>query len=153
MKIEIKKLDLTYCDEIANILSSDEKLHTALTPNRPCRMISGKEYYEGCKAWELQKNGVNYVILDNGAPIGSISYSKKDALTARCGYWIKSSLWGKGYCTKSFALFLPIVKKAGFSFLTASIIKDNKASLKIWAKYTDNIKIHGDRYIPVVELI
>lgn len=152
MAIEIKKLDIAYCNDMSTILNSDEKLHLALTPNTVHIKITDNEYYDGCRAWETRKNGSNYVIFYNDMPIGSISYYKKNDITAGCGYWIKSSLWGKGYGKESFSLFLPIIKKAGFKYVTASILKNNNASLKIWAKYTTNIKEDFYRYIPTIEL-
>lgn len=32
-----------------------DKLRFALSPNRPYSRITGQEYYDGCKAWEIRK--------------------------------------------------------------------------------------------------
>ncbi|MGN6711273.1 GNAT family N-acetyltransferase [Anaerocolumna jejuensis] len=153
MKITIKELDTAYCNAMAELLNSDEKLHLALSPDSPHININGKEYYDGCKTWEKRKNGNNFVILDEDRLIGSISYHKISLLTAGCGYWIKSSLWGKGYGKEAFAGFLPVIKKAGFEYVTANIWKDNIASLKIWEKYTSDIREEEGRYIPLIKLV
>lgn len=153
MGITIEKLDLVYCNDMAELLNSDEKLHLALSPDRPYTYITGQEYYEGCEAWAIRKNGNNFVILYDAKPIGSISYHKKNSLTAGCGYWIKSSLWGKGYGKEAFSMFLPIIKNADYKYVTASILKDNIASWKIWAKYTKDIQEDEYRYTPLIKLI
>lgn len=153
MGITIEKLDIDYCRDMAELLNSDPKLHFALAPNKPHTRISGKEYYDVCKAWELRKNGSNFVILLDEKPIGSISYHNKDKLIAGCGYWIKSSIWGRGYGKEAFSMFLPFIKNAGFESVTASILKDNIASWKIWANYTKDINKDVDRYTPIIKLI
>ncbi|MDF2590434.1 MAG: hypothetical protein K0S41_4277 [Anaerocolumna sp.] len=153
MGITIEKLDIDYCRDMAELLNSDQKLHFTLAPNKPHTRISGKEYYDVCKAWELRKNGSNFVILLDEKPIGSISYHNKDKLIAGCGYWIKSSIWGRGYGKEAFSMFLPFIKNAGFEYVTASILKDNIASWKIWANYTKDINKDVDRYTPIIKLI
>ena len=150
MSITIKTLDIGYCNDLAELLNSDEKLHLALSPNSPLKNITGNDYYEGCRAWEVRKNASNFVILYNEKPIGSISFHKRDNLTAGCGYWIESSLWGKGYGKEAFSLFLPIIKKAGYKYVTSNILKSNEASLRIWAKYTTDIIEDEDRYSPII---
>jgi len=37
-------------------------------------------------------------------------------------------------------------------YVSASILKDNIASLKIWANYTTSIKEDNYRYTPTIEL-
>ncbi|WP_026891771.1 GNAT family N-acetyltransferase [Lacrimispora aerotolerans] len=150
MGITIKIIDKVYCNDLAELLNSDEKLHLAFSLNSPRKNITGNEYYEGCKAWEIRKNGSNFVILYNERPIGSISFYKRDDSTAGCGYWLESRLWGKGYGKETFSLFLPIIKKAGFKYVTADILKSNEASLRIWARYTTDIKENDDRYFPII---
>lgn len=153
MGITIEKLDIVYCNDMAELLNSDEKLYLALSPNSPHTSITGQEYYDGCKAWEIRKNGNNFVVLYDEKPIGSISYHEQNSLTAGCGYWIESSLWGKGYCKEAFSMFLPIIKNAGYEYVTASILKDNLASWKIWTKYTKEIKEDEYRYKPLIKLV
>ena len=87
-----------------------------------------------CKAWEVEKNGVCYCVLRDEVPIGSISISHRDFenKTAQCGYWIESSLWGKGYTTKAFELAIEEARKAGFKTLSSSILKHNLASIALW---------------------
>ncbi|WFR59991.1 GNAT family N-acetyltransferase [Anaerocolumna sp. AGMB13025] len=150
MGITLKTIDIVYCDYLAELLNSDENLYLALTPNSPRKNITGNDYYVGCKEWEVRKNGSNFVILYNERPIGSISFYKRDDSTAGCGYWIESLLWGKGYGKEAFSLFLPIIKNAGFEYVTANILKSNEASLKIWTKYTTDIKENEDRYAPII---
>lgn len=152
MQIKIIPLELTYCNAIAEILSYDEALHKALAPNSPLKIITDREYYDGCRAWEERKNGRNFMILCDNVPIGSISYYKINKATAGCGYYIKSELWGKGYGTEVFALFLQMIKAAGFQKVTASILKDNEASLKLWTRYTTDILETQDRYTPTILL-
>lgn len=152
MGLDIVKLDIAYCTDIAEILNSDNRLHMALTPNCPHKETAGQEYFDKCMAWESRKNGCNFIIINNGKPIGSISYCEKNYKIAGCGYWIKSNLWGNGYGTEAFSMFLPIIKNAGYKYVTASILKENEASLKIWAKYTTDIKESENRYIPTIKL-
>lgn len=153
MFITVKKLDIVYCDDMAELLNSDKKLHLALSPNSPHTKITGQEYYDGCKAWEKRKKGNNFVILYDEKPIGSISYHEKNNLTAGCGYWIESGLWGKGYGKEAFSLFLTIIKNADFEYVTASILKENIASWGIWSKYTSDIKEDEYRYTPLIKLV
>lgn len=153
MGITIEKLDIVYCKKMAELLNSDEKLHLVLSPNRLHTSITGQEYYDVCKAWEIRKNGNSFVVLYDEKPIGSISYHKKNSSLAGCGYWIKSSLWGKGYGKEVFSMFLPIIKNAGCEYVTASILKGNVASWKIWMKYTIDIKEDEYRYTPLIKLI
>lgn len=153
MLITIKKLDMVYCNDMAELLNSDKKLHLALSPNSPHTKITGKEYYDGCKSWEIRKNGSNFVILYDEKPIGSISYHKRNDLMAGCGYWIESDLWGKGYGKEAFSIFLPMLKNAGFESVTASILKENTPSWKIWSKYTTDIKEDEYRYTPIIKLM
>lgn len=153
MGITIDKLGIVYCRDMAELLNSDQKLHFALSPNKPHTRITRKEHYDGCKEWELRKNGSNYVILYDEKPIGSISYHNKNKLIAGCGYWIKSSLWGRGYGKETFSIFLPIIKNAGYEYVTASISKDNIASWKIWANYTKDFNEDEHRYAPIIKLV
>ena len=153
MGITIEKLDIVYCNDMAELLNTDEKLHLALSPNRLHTSITGQEYYDVCKAWELRKKGNNFVVLYDEKTIGSISYHKENSLLAGCGYWIKSSLWGKGYGKEVFSMFLQIIKNVGYEYVTASILKDNVASWKIWTKYTIDIKEDEYRYTPLIKLI
>lgn len=152
MDIEIIKLEKIYCDDIAEILSTDIKLHNAISSSTPLKRITGYEYYNGCLAWEKRKSGSNHIILYDEKPIGSISYHTIDNLTAGCGYWIKSNLWNKGYGKEAFSKFLQIIKNAGFKYVTASILKGNEASWKLWTKYTDHMKEDELRYTPIIML-
>lgn len=153
MTLEIIRLDIFYCETIANILSTDSRLHSSLSTNSPQVKITAQEYYDGCKAWEKRKHGHNFIITCDRIGIGSISYHRKNNDTAGCGYWIESSLWGKGIGTMAFSKFLPIIQNAGFKYVTANILKDNIASLQIWKKYTNDIKESEDRYTPLIKLV
>lgn len=153
MNLDIIKMDIFYCEAIAKILSSDRKLHYSLSPNSLQAQITAQEYYNGCKAWEKRKDGYNFIIACDGLSIGSISYHRKNNDVAGCGYWIESSLWGKGFGTEAFAKFLPIIQNAGFKYVTANIIMENKASLQIWKKYTNDIKESEGRYTPLIRLV
>jgi len=86
MSISIKELDIEYCKDMAELLNSDHKLHLALSPNKPLKNITGKEYYETCKLWEQRKNGRNHIVFYSDKPIGSISYCNKNKYLAGCGY-------------------------------------------------------------------
>lgn len=39
-----------------------------------------------------------------------------------------------------------------YEYVTARIVKTNEASLRIWAKYTSDIKEDKDRYTPIIWL-
>lgn len=45
MSIMIEKLDIVNSKDMAELLNSNQKLHFALSPNKPHAKITGKEYY------------------------------------------------------------------------------------------------------------
>ena len=107
-----------------------------------------------CKAWEVEKKGVCYCVLCDEVPIGSISISHRDFenKTASCGYWIHSSLWGRGYTTKAFELAIDEARKAGFETLSCSILKHNLASIALWKRHGASLQKKGGRVFPTLIL-
>lgn len=47
---------------------------------------------------------------------------------------------------------LLIVKELGYASVTASILKENIASKKIWEKYNATFKEDDERYYPIIKL-
>jgi len=143
--IEIVKLDMKYCNILAETMSTDTDLHVFLyqSPKQSIPIISATEYYERCRAWEAKKNGVNFCILADDIPIGSISYTHEANQTAGVGMWIASKYWNMGYGTTILGQFKQIVKEAGYAFLIGSIQKTNPRSKrmceKLGATFPDNI--------------
>jgi len=150
--IEIVELDMQYCGELAKIISTDACLHEFLTPSKEMQTISATEYYQSCREWEYRKNGVNFCILANELPIGSISYIRKCNKMAAYGMWISSACWNRGYGTDALAQFKKIVKNAGFAFLTASIPKDNPRSWRVCEKLGAEFLEDTDRWYPLFSL-
>lgn len=150
--IVVKQLSLKYGDELAEILSTDKKLHKELSPNSKLTTINGLEYVQGCIKWETKKRGRCFAIVKNDRAVGSISFVHKDDEIASLGYWIKSDAWGQGICTQAFKQMLLIVKELGYASVTASILKENIASKKIWEKYNATFKEDDERYYPIIKL-
>jgi len=147
--LEIVKLDIKYCAALAEIISTDASLHKWLTPSKSMRTISSDEYYQSCREWETKKNGVNFCILYEGTPIGSISYAHKDDETAAYGMWIASEYWNRGHGTDALEKFKKIVKDAGYAFLTGSIEKSNPRSKRICEKCNANFTEDENRVYPL----
>ena len=76
--IVVKQLSLKYSDELAEILSTDKKLHKELSPNSKLTTINGLEYVQGCIKWETKKRGRCFAIVKNDRAVGSISFVHKD---------------------------------------------------------------------------
>lgn len=110
------------------------------------------EYLSGCMKWENKKRGKCFAIVKGTKSIGSISFAYKDEKTASIGYWIKSNEWGKGFCSQAFQKMLLIVKEEGYTYVTASILKSNIASKRIWEKYNAIFLEDTQRYYPIMEL-
>ena len=150
--IAVCKLNETYSEQLAEILSTDMKLYYILSPNAKMERIIGAEYLQGCKTWETKRQGRCFAIVEGNRAIGSISYSYKEEQIASVGYWLRSDMWGKGFGTQAFGQMLSIVRKAGYTKLTASILKDNIASKEIWGKYNAIFDMDDERYYPLIIL-
>lgn len=153
-RIAIEPLRPCHCDRLAEIIGTDEKLNHELTPSKPLAKTSADEYYNVCRQWEIKKNAVCYCILRGGIPIGSISISHRDFenKTAKCGYWLESSCWGKGYATKAFRLAINEARKMGFITLSCSILKNNLASVALWKRQGAILEEKDGRVIPYLPL-
>lgn len=55
MMLTIRTLNEKYSNELAEILSTDEKLHRELSPNSKLVIIDGMEHLSGCMKWENKK--------------------------------------------------------------------------------------------------
>lgn len=152
--ITIEPLNIFYSKRLAEIISTDEKLHMDLSASKPLESTSAEEFYRVCKAWEDKNSAVCYCILNNGVPVGTISVSHRDFenKTAKCGYWIESSCWGKGYTTKAFELAIEEARQSGIELLTASILKDNLASIALWKRQGASLQRKGGRVFPTLFL-
>lgn len=150
--IAVRQLNEKYSDELATILSTDEKLHKELSPKSEMITISGTEYMQGCQNWETKKVGKCFAIVQDNKAVGSISFAHKDENTASVGYWIKSDMWGKGFCTQAFRQILLIVKDAGYTKVVGSIVKSNIASKKVWEKQNAIFSEDVERYYPLIQL-
>nr|WP_307992383.1 GNAT family N-acetyltransferase [uncultured Niameybacter sp.] len=150
--LTVRALDEKYSNDLAEILSTDEKLHRELSPNSNMVIIDGIEYLKGCMKWENKKRGKCFAIVKNAKAIGSISFSYKDEKTAGIGYWIKSNEWGNGFCSQAFKEMLLIVKGEGYTHVTASIFKSNIASKRLWEKYDAIFLEDTERYYPIIDL-
>lgn len=93
--LTVRALNEKYSNELAEILSADEKLHKELSPNSKRVIIDGIEYLKGCMKWADKKRGKCFAIVKDTRAIGSISFSHKDEKTASIGYWIKSNIASK----------------------------------------------------------
>ncbi len=152
--ITIQPLNLSHSKRLAEIISTDSKLHMKLSPSKPQESTSAEELYRVCKAWEDKNNAVCYCIINNGVPIGTISVSHRDFenKTAKCGYWIESNCWGKGYTTEAFKLAIEEARQAGIELLTASILKDNLASIALWKRQGALLREKDGRVFPTLIL-
>lgn len=152
--ITIKPLQLSHCTRLAEIISKDEKLHKELSPNKSIEPITADEFYNSTKQWEIKTNSVCYAILCNDNPIGTISISYRDFehKSAKCGYWLESASWGKGYATKAFALAIDEARNMGFEILTSNILKSNIASIALWKRRGAFFEEKDDRVIPHLSL-
>ena len=148
----IKELDFKYSGQLAEILSTDEKLHRKLSPNSELTLISALEYMQGCKKWEATKNGKCFAIVWEKQAVGSISFRHKDDETAGVGYWLKSDMWGKGICTQAFKHIITVLQNTEYKYVTASILKENIASKRIWEGYNATFREDDKRYYPKIKL-
>lgn len=103
--LTVRALDEKYSNDLAEILSTDEKLHRELSPNSKLIIIDGIEYLKGCMKWENKKKGKCFAIVNDTKAIGSISFTHKDEKTASIGYWIKSNIASKRLWEKYNAIF------------------------------------------------
>lgn len=108
----------------------------------------------------LAKNGkkthaVCFCILHNEIPIGTISISHCDYKNknAKCGYWIESNSWGKGYTTKAFDLAVKKAREIGFERLSCTIIPQNVASIALWKRQGADITEVDGRICPLLDLL
>jgi len=150
--LKITKLDIQYCKALAKIISTDALLHQALTPSQEMREVTAAEYYQTCREWESKKNGVNFCILSEGTPIGSISYVHENETTASYGMWLASAYWNNGYGTIALQLFKETLKSAGYAFLTGSIQKSNPRSKRICEKSGATFTEDNNRWYPLIGL-
>lgn len=148
----IKELDCKYSGQLAEVLSTDEKLHRKLSPNSEMTTISALEYMQGCKNWEAIKNGKCFAIVWEKQAVGSISFIHKDDETASVGYWLKSDMWGRGICTQAFKHIIILLQNTGYKYVTASILKENIASKRIWEGYNTTFRKDDKRYYPIIKL-
>lgn len=150
--LKIREINEKYSNELAEVLSTDEKLHRQLSLNSKMMVIDGTEYLKGCRKWESKKDGKCFAVVNDNKAIGSISFAYKDEKTASIGYWIKSNEWGKGFCTQAFKEILLIAKREEYTYVTASILKRNIISKRIWENYNATFLEDIDRYYPTIEL-
>lgn len=148
--ITIKPLQLSHCTRLAELISKDEKLHEELLPSKPIELTTADEFYNSTEQWEMKTNSVCYTILCDDNPIGTISISHRDFenKSAKCGYWLESVSWGKGYATKAFVIAVDEAKNMGFKILTCSILKNNTASIALWKRQGAYFEEKDDRVIP-----
>lgn len=104
--LTVNALNEKYSNDLAEILSTDEKLHRELSPNSKMIIINGIKYLKGCMKWENKKKGKCFAIVKDNKSIGSISFAHKDEKTAGIGYWIKSNIASKRLWEKYNAIFL-----------------------------------------------
>lgn len=152
--ISIDNLTLQYSERIAEILSTDEKLHMMMNSSKPMKKTDAEEYFIVCSEWCKKRNAILFAILLDNVPIGSISICDIDfkSRAAKTGYWIESAQWGKGYMTKAFALVITKAKEMEIKTLTCSIRKDNPASISLWQKYGASITEKDDRIFPLLNI-
>ncbi len=137
---------------MAKILSTDRWLHQELAGSLPIMRVTGDGYDAGCRAWEARKHGTCYAITNDGVAIGSISFAPAGDGAASVGYWIRSDLWNRGYGTCALMQMKEILKAAGYRSMTASILKTNSASKKVWEKCGAVFTESGERCFPHVTL-
>lgn len=118
----------------ARILSTDHLLHGFLSPRQEMSEVTPEDYYEKCMEWERRKNGNCFCILLDNSPVGSISMVHNSEETASTGLWIESAYWNMGLGTEALTIFKEIVKRRGYKFLKASILKNNPRSKRIFEK-------------------
>lgn len=150
--MEILKIDLRYCNDLANILSTDFKLHKFLGTNEKMAEITGNDYYKGCLEWEDKRNACNFCILYKNMAIGSISYVHENLETASFGMWIASEYWNMGLGTDILKIFMKMVKENKYMYLTGSIQKCNLRSKRMCEKCGAIFKEDEDRWYPTFKL-
>lgn len=152
--ITIKPLEQNHCIQLAKIISKDEKLHRELSPSKTIEETTADEFYNRNKEWERKTNSICYTILYAETPIGTISISHRnfDNRSAKCGYWIESASWGKGYATEAFAHAIKEARNMGVTLLTGSILKGNVASIALWKSQGAYFEEKDGRVLPYLTL-
>lgn len=85
--------------------------------------------------WQRSRQAVTYCIWTDH-PVGTISLSHRTAeRQARIGYWLASQEWGKGIGTQAFAQVLEIARQEGIRQVSATVARNNTASLRLWQRY------------------
>lgn len=152
--ITIADLTLEHSASLAQILSTDERLHCTLSQEQEMREVQGGEYFITCMQWAERRHGICHAILLNGQVIGSISLANIDyeGRSASAGYWLASHHWGKGYATTAFALLISRAREMGIKTLTCTIHADNAASLALWRRQGAVFSETDGKFTPVLDI-
>lgn len=141
----------SHAKEIAEIFNADSLLREKMGWTY-AEKVAVEDVVQKQKEWEQKKHGICYCILLCGDLLGSISYYRTCGNEVACGYWLKSSCWGRGYMTQAFAWGIEQFIKQGFQKATANIAVNNIASLKIWRRYHAEEILDGNRYKVMLHL-
>lgn len=148
--VTIEELSSFHANNLAMIISTDEKLHHMLNPVGTVGMTktSSGEFLKSTHDWMTKTQSITYAILKDNTAIGIISIAKINKLlqTASIGYWISSNYWNQGITTHAFLLILSKAKEMKIEIVSAKIQKTNKYSIKLWKRY-NTVFIDNDDYL------
>lgn len=144
--IFLQRINKKNSSGLARILSNDVSLGEVLHPDQNFPISSSEHFYQSTKEWEEQNNAQCFAIMSDGVAVGMISLSHIDKLnmSANIGYWIASSEWGKGIGTQAFNQMLDYARRLKLRKVSATIAKENLASIKIWQRHGAKISASGN---------
>lgn len=136
-RLSVRTPNAKDAEALASLMRSDEILQKAADMSPAAKKETAAGLLKTVADWRDRRNTlVMAIVNEQDTAIGTISLSHIDeaARTGGIGYWLASSRWGKGYATEAFGLVLGLAAELGLRKVSATIAKDNAASLRIWAK-------------------
>ena len=148
--MRLESLSLDHANRIADILSTDAKLNSAL--HTALVQVDPHDYFQTAKEWESLRHGRVFAVVDNNQVIGTATFVPRDGASLTAGGWIRSDLWGKGLGARAFRLLVRAARDQGFRHMTANLSRDAQAALPIWQAYPIILR-SGQRFLhPWLEL-
>lgn len=103
----------------------------------PYKRSDADTYIELARTGRAEEKGLYYLILDQNTsePIGTIDLRFDPEETAHFGYWLGTSVWGRGYASEALAAMLDFgFGTLGLKRIWGAAMPDNPASIRVMEK-------------------
>lgn len=135
------------CSRLASIRRGDtalgQQLSQAVDLPRRAAPAGGAEFSSDLRAWCEERSGVAYAIAGPaGEAVGLISLYDVDLETGSgsVGFWLTSSVWGRGYAAEAFALLAQHASGLGLRRFQARVPREQTAAWRVWSRLGASIE-------------